>query len=131
VLCEHIFSAMHLLGEQRWSIIRTATVMPDHIHLLITLGDSAGLSEVVRLFKGRLSPALRASGLHWERGYFDHRLRQDEDRLPVFVYIFLNPYRAGLRNPGQTWPAYYCCEEDWVWFKPLTNEGCPFPEWLA
>lgn len=121
--------ARQLTAEGHWHL-RTATVMPDHVHLLLTLGDRTELSAVLRLVKGRLASTLRATGLRWERGYFDHRLRPDEDRLPVFLYIYLNPYRAGLVPAAQVWPAYFCTEDDWRWFEALTNTACPFPEWL-
>jgi REP element-mobilizing transposase RayT len=35
-------------NESAWHV-RTATIMPDHLHLLITLGEGFGLAEVVRL----------------------------------------------------------------------------------
>jgi hypothetical protein len=73
---------------------------------------------------------LRLTDLRWQRACFDHRLRPEEDRLPVFLYIFLNAYRARLVPTDQTWPAYFCAADDWHWFEPLTNASCPFPEWL-
>ena len=118
-----------LEAEQIWQV-RTATVMPDHVHLLIALGKSAELSGSIRLFKGRLAPALRSDGLRWERGYYDHRMRSDGDRLPFFLYIFLNPYRENLTTIGQPWPGYVCADRDWSWFGTLTDKACPFPEWL-
>jgi REP element-mobilizing transposase RayT len=110
---------------------RTVVVMPDHLHLLVTLGEPAELSAAMRLFKGRTASILRSAGLHWQRSYFDHRLRSTEDRLPVFLYILLNPYRAGLLQLQETWPGYWCSEADWVWFAPITNEKRPLPEWLG
>jgi putative transposase len=109
---------------------RCVVFMPDHIHLLATLGSNFGLSEAVRLFKGRLAPVLRKSKASWQPSFYDHRLRATEDVLPVFLYIFLNPYRANLCEPSLTWPGYYCCPEDWVWFGGMTRESCPEPEWL-
>jgi hypothetical protein len=69
--------------------------------------------------------------LKWQKGFFDHRLRDGEDRLPVFLYIFLNPYRAGLTAQNASSPGYHCAADDWAWFEALTKEGCAFPEWLA
>ena len=83
--------------------------MPDHLHLLVTLGEHSELSDVVRLFKGRLVGALRAAGMKWQHGFLDHRMRPDEDRLPVFLYIFLNAYRAELLHADEKWPTYFCC----------------------
>ena len=115
--------------EGHWSV-RTWVVMPDHLHVLFTLGEHIALSECLRLFKGRLSPVLRNHKLSWQDGYHEHRMRAEEDRLPVFLYIYLNPYRAKLISLTEKWPGYYCAAEDWAWFSPLTNSETPFPEWL-
>lgn len=104
--------------------------MPDHIHALVRLGVGASLAETVRLFKGRLAPVLRRNGLAWQDGYYDHQMREGEDALPVFLYIFLNPYRANLLRADEKWPGYYCAADDWEWFAPLTNSDTPFAEWL-
>lgn len=125
-----ISGALRMEQESVW-VVRTLTVMPDHVHLLVTLGAMRDLSASIRLFKGRLARTLRSSNLRWERGSFDHRLRADENRLPVFQYILLNAYRAKLLAPDQRWPGYYCHPSDRAWFDLLTNESCPFPEWLA
>ncbi len=79
-------AALHLEQESVW-VVRTLTVMPDHIHLLVNLGSTHELSSALRLYKGRLAGILRSSRLRWERGCFDHRLRDHDDRLPVFLYI--------------------------------------------
>ena len=113
----------------RWRLC-PAVVMPDHIHLLVELCVPSELSETVRLFKGRSAGVLRQQGIKWQRGYFDHRLRTSEDILPVFPYIFLNTYRAGLVPAGKQWSGYYCSPDDWLWFEPLTDSSLPFPEWL-
>lgn len=98
---------------------------------VFTLGAAISLPECLRHFKGPLSPVFRREGLRWQSGYYEHRMRAEEDRLSVFLYVFLNPYRAKLLPPDQKWPGYFCTEEDWAWFGPLTNSDTPFPEWLA
>ena len=57
-------------------------------------------------------------------------MRPDEDRLAIFHYIFLNPYRAALCATGDRWPWYFCREADWSWFKGELNTERPYPEWL-
>ncbi len=106
------------------------TVMPDHLHMVVELLPDCELSAAMRLFKGRTSVLLRAHGLHWQRGYYDHRVRNAEDIFPVFLYVFLNPYRADLLAQDRPWEGYYCAPEDREWFDPLVTESCPFPEWL-
>lgn len=111
--------------------LRSIVIMPDHVHLLIELTVVPSLSDSVRLFKGRSSVFLREHGLKWQRGSYDHRLRPTDDLLPVFLYILLNPYRADLLRPTETWQGYYCCADDWTWFKDMTSASSPLPEWLA
>ena len=110
--------AHHLTTEGCWHL-RTATIMTDHLHVLVTLGTQADLSEVVRLFKGRLAPVLRRAGLRWQRGWYDHLLRDAEGRLPYFLYIFLNPHRANLIASDEKWAGYYCAQDDWGWLEPF------------
>ena len=74
---------------------------------------------------------LSDAGVCWQENYYDHRLR-DENKLEPFArYIFLNPYRAKLLTPDQVWSGYFCGEDEWKWFEPLTDYSCPQPEWLA
>jgi len=119
-----------LENEGCWHV-RTSVIMPDHVHFLATLIGAASLSDTLRLFKGRLSPALRTAKLQWHPNFYDRCMRMGDDLLPVFLYIFLNPYRANLANmQTEKWPGYFCAPEDWNWFGQLTNQELPFPEWL-
>jgi REP element-mobilizing transposase RayT len=129
-LTTQIFGQCEKLETEEWWKVRTATVMPDHVYLLITLAGNCSLAECVRTFKGRLAPALRVQGLRWQDGFYDHRARDSSDVLPVFLYIFLNPYRAGLIDRCEQWPGYYCRPMDWNWFGQMTSESLPLPEWL-
>jgi putative transposase len=131
VTLESVLETMRQLESQRVWAVRSMTVMPDHIHLIVRLVGVADLSDTIRRFKGKLSPVLRRAGIRWQPAFFDHRLRGDDDELSVFLYVFLNPYRAGLVSVGEVWPGFYCSAEDWEWFGGLTNEHVPFPEWLG
>ena len=69
-------------------------VMPDHLHWLMTLGEDAELSMVVRAVKA--VTAKKLGGALWQRGFHDHALRREEDLLEVARYVVANPVRAGL-----------------------------------
>ena len=125
-----ILSQMNRLVCRGLWRVRVATIMPEHVHLLATLGEDRSLPGALRIFKGGLAPVLRTMGLRWQRGYFDHRMRRSEDRLPVIMYVYLNPYRARLISADQKWAWFRCAPEDWSWFAALTNAACPFPDWL-
>ncbi len=75
-------------------------VMPDHVHGIILLpGDgTAALPAVIGTFKS--SSARRANvsrgtpgAPFWQRGYFDHVVRDDVDLDRVRSYIVENPMR--------------------------------------
>jgi putative transposase len=111
-------------------LVKSAVVMPDHVHLLVQIKGVESLAECMRCWKGWLSSDLRRRGLCWQEGFYEHRVQESENLLPVFLYIYLNPYRAGLVPETAVWAGYFCCPEDWSWFGDLTRESVPQPEWL-
>jgi putative transposase len=121
-----------LLEPETGSIwrLRCGTIMPDHIHCLIELGNVHSLSRALGRFKALTKTTLIAATASWQENFYDHRLRPNESAEPVIRYIFMNPYAAGLIQPGENWPWFCCCAEDWTWFSGLTDSGRSYPEWL-
>jgi REP element-mobilizing transposase RayT len=130
-IAERVLGEMQAMrADEVWSV-RCAVIMPDHVHLLIELGTRLPLGKAVSRLKAKTSASLRSVGLGWERGFFDHRLRANDDVLDVFLYIYLNPYRAGLCQRTEAWPWFHCHPGDWVWFRDYLDADRPPPEWLA
>jgi putative transposase len=75
-------------------------LMPDHLHWLVALESGAELSAAVKIFKAssarRVNDFLQRRGSLWQRAYYDHALRGDEDIRKIARYIVANPLRAGL-----------------------------------
>jgi putative transposase len=81
--------------------------MPDHLHVLVEgLTPDASLQEFARVFKQRSSFYWRRhTGIAlWQRSYFEHVLREDEDTITVARYILANPLRAGLADRVEDYP---------------------------
>lgn len=116
-------------ADHTWQL-RSVVVMPDHVHALIVLGARLSLAKSVQRLKAKTAAALRGADLGWERGFFDRQLRLNDDRLAIFLYLYLNPYRAGLLPATAAWPHYWCSDEDWLWFRDLLQADRPYPEWL-
>jgi len=116
--------------ENVWSL-RSFTLMPEHRHILLRLGENGILEKTVRLFKGRLSPILRGHNLHWQKGgFYDHKLRPNDSLEAVCrVYLYESLSQA-TENSDLKWPYFYCCPADWAWGKNRTNKELPYPEWL-
>ena len=79
-------------------------VMPDHIHLLLRIHtDSCGrriaaptIASVINQMKGA---ATRQVGFPlWQKGYYDHVVRSQEDYCDIWNYISGNPIRWLERN---------------------------------
>lgn len=129
-----LFQALLVIAESlegdAWLALRVLTLMPDHLHTILTLGERSDLSETIRRFKGRSAVALRRKNLAWQSGFFDHRIRPDEPLLPMFHYIYMNPYRKHLLRADEAWPYFFCRDEDLIWYQPGRADGTPYPEWL-
>ena len=74
--------------------------MPDHVHWLFQLGELLSLSSVVKQFKARsarrVNGYLNRQGPLWQKAFYDHAVRKDEDIRHIARYIVANPLRAGL-----------------------------------
>ena len=96
----------HTADAERFSVIAYC-FMPDHLHALVEgLRPDADFRRFVRVFKQRSSFhwKRRTSSELWQRGYFEHVLRDDEDSFDVAKYILDNPVRAGLVATPQEYP---------------------------
>ena len=89
-------------------------VMPDHVHWLFQLGESASLAFVMKSFKAksaqRVNHYLQRSGALWQKAYYDHALRKEDDIRAIARYIVANPLRAGLVDKLGNYPLW-----DAVW----------------
>ena len=85
-------------------------IMPDHVHLLITVNEDATIEKAMQLIKGRFSYRLKNDfgylGDVWQKGFSEVRVNTGEDRLRFRNYIALNPVKAGLVGSSDLYP--YC-----------------------
>ncbi|MBI2516170.1 MAG: transposase [Opitutae bacterium] len=109
---------------------RGAVIMPDHFHVLVTLGRTLPLGQVIARFKTKTRAALAGVGARWQDNYYEHRLRPDEPVENVLHYLYLNPYRNRLLPAHEVYPLFWLGAEEANWFTPLLDDGRPFAEWL-
>ena len=73
--------------------------MPDHIHLLVEATPTKSLIAIAQELKGLWTKVTWQHGFNgviFQKSFFDHFLRKDEDIVMVVKYILNNPVRAGL-----------------------------------
>ena len=86
--------------------IVAACLMPDHLHLLAG-PNSQPLDRWVGAFKSYTSKMVRASGYSrpvWQRGLYDHLVRDEAEYAAVLQYIRQNPVEAGYVDDSNGWP---------------------------
>jgi len=77
-------------------------IMPDHVHLLLTLGESESLAGIVASWKrfsaGKIPQQMRNHGTLWQKDYFDRIIRDWDHFVNVARYIRRNPTKAKLHE---------------------------------
>lgn len=74
-----------------------SVIMPNHLHLLLQINADADgrsliaptISTVVRLMKGTVSG--QAGFSVWQKGFYDHIIRNENDYQEIWKYIEGNP----------------------------------------
>ena len=95
--------------------IEAICILPDHMHLIIKLNekeDSTGpciqrlKSEFVKLLKRSSSVSFnhRSEADVWQRRFWEHILRDDNDYRRHVDYIHFNPLKHGLVKSVEDWP---------------------------
>ena len=83
-------------------------VMPDHMHLLLSPSENGkDLSGVMQEIKGGSTKVFwecDGKGKLWQRGFYEHVLRRDENILATAEYILNNPVRKGLVEKWEDYP---------------------------
>ena len=85
-----------------------ACLMPDHFHWLVVPSESPGI--LVRRFKLsslKVAWGLGMKGTLWQRSFYDHVVRDEEDLARTLRYIVENPVEEGLVDCAEKWPYQF------------------------
>jgi len=86
-------------------------IMPDHLHLLMTLPGDVAIEKAMQLIKGGFSYRLKKEfgyqGEVWQRGFSEVRVSDQESFLLHREYIVQNPVKAGLVDTAEQYPYCY------------------------
>lgn len=97
-------------------VLHEWVIMPNHLHILITLLDDVSLAKVMCGLKSytarRINILLSRSGMFWSRDYFDRYIRDSKHFDLVRAYIRDNPVRAGLCDLQEEW-RFSSAYSDW------------------
>ena len=101
-------------------------VMPNHVHLLITIDNSMSIEKAMQLIKGNFSyRAKKELGVKheiWQRGFSENRVYEQESYAEFRSYINNNPVKAGLAKVAEEYPfaRLICASKKPQGLKPRT-----------
>lgn len=81
--------------------------MPDHLHTVNEgLSDSSNLWKMINLFKQKTGYWLAENKkeIRWQKDFYDHIHRKEEDLKKHITYILNNPVRKGLVSDWKEYP---------------------------
>ena len=93
-------SIKHFNG-QRYDILAWC-VMPNHVHVVFRAKNRNKLEYIVHSWKSftahEINKVLGTEGEVWQREYYDHLVRDEEDLDRVIDYVLDNPIKANLTD---------------------------------
>jgi REP-associated tyrosine transposase len=138
VLVDHVDlsrNALRVARQERPFVIDAIVILPDHLHAILTLppGDS-DFSGRWRRIKGHFSSALINASIElkrkpngdlalWQRRFWEHTIRDEEDFARHVDYIHFNPVKHALVQRVRDWP--------YSWFHRYVKEGILPDDWAG
>ncbi len=96
--------------DRGFYLLHAYVVMPDHLHLLLTPGESTSLEKAVQLIKGGSSHEIGEKHSFklpvWHVSFTEHLIRDENDFDSHVRYIEMNPVEAELTTQPD---AYLFC----------------------
>lgn len=87
-------------------IIPIYCFMPDHQHLIVTgISEKADPLNFMKMYKQKTGYWLsRNLSAKWQKDFYDHVIRKEENLLSIAKYILDNPVRKGLVEHWSDYP---------------------------
>jgi putative transposase len=108
--------------------IEAIVILPDHLHCVWRLpegdADFSGRWRAIKQFVSRRIDApvsRRGEKTIWQRRFWEHLIRDEEDWQRHVDYIHFNPVKHGLVNAPEDWP--------YSSYGRAVDRGCYQPGW--
>ena len=108
-IADIVKEALHYRDGKEY-LLHAYTIMPNHVHMVLTLGNELKLFEVLQSLKRhtarQCNKILLRTGAFWQHESYDHVIRDGEFGRIIF-YVLRNPIKAGLSKTLKGWPYSY------------------------
>lgn len=99
-ICSLILQDLEFYRKKYEFLLHAYVIMPDHLHLLLSLKENGNISKLMHDFKSHTAQAinrvLKRRGSLWQEGFYDHVIRDEVDFKKRIDYIHNNPFTSGL-----------------------------------
>jgi REP element-mobilizing transposase RayT len=110
-IAEEVANALRYFDEKRYRLFAWC-IMPNHVHVVARLFPGNTLAAVLHSWKSfsakHANRILRSHDVFWQREYYDHLIRDDEEYERAVHYVSENPAKAKLNN----WQWVWVCGRD-------------------
>lgn len=121
-------AAIRKVSVQRPFAVEAMVVLPDHLHCIWRLPEddddySSRWREIKKATSREIAPQsnLRGERQVWQRRFWEHLIRDDDDWRQHVAYIHYNPVKHGLAKSASEWP--------WSSFSRFVARGWHEPTW--
>jgi putative transposase len=108
---EILIEVLRSLVAERRVKLHDFVIMPDHVHVLLTVSEEMTIEKAMQLIKGRFSfrlgKELGLKGEVWQRGFSEVQVMGEESFEKHREYIAQNPVKAGLAGEVDEYPFCY------------------------
>ncbi|HMB84323.1 MAG TPA: transposase [Terriglobales bacterium] len=105
-IAEEVAKALRYFDEKRYRLFAWC-IMPNHVHVVARLFPGNTLATVLHSWKSfsakRANQILGPHGVFWQREYYDHLIRDEEEFERAVHYVSENPAKAKLNNWKWVW----------------------------
>lgn len=89
----------HYEASGKWRM-RLFLALPDLWHALIQFTEPEHMEKILRDWKRYVA---KCTGVAWQDGFFEHRLRSTQSENEKWHFILLNPVRKGFVKAPEEW----------------------------
>jgi putative transposase len=117
VVAKVVSDAIHYRDGREYELLAHC-IMPNHVHLVITLErNDISLYKVLQSLKRftarEANKILARAGAFWQHESYDHVVRDGKELLRVIAYVLRNPEKARLVDTWESWKWSYFREDVW------------------
>ena len=106
IVNEHLKTLQHVAHTLKFNVL-SYCFMPNHLHLLVAGNlENSNLISFVKKYKQITGFAYKRQNdkTLWQKSYFDHVLRKNEDISDSVQYILANPVRKNIVERPRDYP---------------------------